>query len=407
MTNVRLIEVRDVKEAMIELKRIGVDERGVQIMAPKALGLALKIENLSCGAANILKQTALSSGADAAIHRDVITGEADCSHSIVFGNLRELESIGEKLKGQPFGLHEIGGEICSLVKAVEEPRGWVLNLPNHRLDLSKRTHIVGALNVTPDSFSDGGLYVEPDRAIERAHQMVEEGADILDIGGESTRPGSDPVPPKEELRRVMPVIERLIGNLEIPVSIDTCKSEVAEEALSAGCEIVNDIAGLGFDPHIAETVANHSAGVVITHIKDTPKDMQLDPTYTDLMGEITQYLKERAELALEAGVNRHAILVDPGIGFGKTVEHNLIIIKRLRELKPLGFPILIGPSRKSFIGKVLDLPVEERLEGTLASLALSIANGANLVRVHDVLQASRACKLVDAIVSSEVTLSNL
>lgn len=407
MVNIRLIELRDVKEAVAELKRIGVDERGVEIMAPKALGLALKIENLSCGAANILKQTALSSGADAAIHRDVITGGAHSSHSIVFGNLRELESIGEKLRGQPFGLHEIGGEVCSLVRAVGEPGEWVLNLPKHRLDVSRRTHLMGALNVTPDSFSDGGLYLEPDRAVERAHQMAEEGADILDIGGESTRPGSDAVSPQEELRRVMPVVERLTGNLKIPLSIDTSKSEVAEEALSAGCEIVNDIAGLGFDPHMAETVAKHSAGLVIMHMKGTPKDMQLDPVYTDLMGEINRYLRERAQLALEAGVGRDVILIDPGIGFGKTVEHNLVIIRRLRELKPLGFPILIGPSRKSFIGKVLDLPVEDRLEGTLASLALSIANGANLVRVHDVRQASRTCKLVDAIVHSDSTFSNL
>ncbi len=400
MVKVRLLELRSVSEAAEELRKIGVDEGAVGIMAPKAIGAVVKIEGLSCGAANILKQTALSSGADAAVHRDVITGKAACSDLLLFGNLRELEAIGEKLKGQPFSLTEIGEAIPSLVDRAKQSEPLAFNLPNYRLELPARTHIMGVLNVTPDSFSDGGLYLEPQKAVERAHQLVEEGADILDIGGESTRPGSEPASPDEELKRVMPVIGRLIGKIEVPVSIDTCKSEVAEEALTAGCEMVNDISGLGFDPKMAQTVAQHGAGLAIMHIKGTPRDMQLDPTYADLMGEITEHLEERAGLALEAGVKRDSILIDPGIGFGKTVEHNLIIIKRLGELKALGFPILIGPSRKSFIGKILDLPAEERLEGTLASVALSIVNGANMVRVHDVLQVSRACKIADAIVGS-------
>lgn len=396
MAKVRLLQLRDVAEAANELRKIGVDDRGVKIMARKAIGVVLKVEGLSCGAANILKQTALSSGADAAIHRDVITGRAVCSDLLLFGNLRELEAIGAKLKGQPFGLAQVGEAIPSLVKRVEQPSGVVFHLPNHSLELSARTHIMGVLNVTPDSFSDGNLYLEPEKGVERAHRLAEEGADILDIGGESTRPGSEPTLVDQELGRVMPVIERIIGEMDIPISIDTCKSEVAEEALSAGCEMVNDISGLGFDPEMARTVANHSAGLAIMHIKGTPRDMQQNPTYDDLMGEIAEYLGERADIALEAGVKGESILIDPGIGFGKTVEHNLIIIKRLQELKALGFPILIGTSRKSFIGRILDLPVGERLEGTLASVALSIVNGANMVRVHDVLQVSRACKMVDA-----------
>ncbi len=396
MPKVRLLQLRDVAEAAEELRKIGVDERAVEIMAAKAIGGVLKVEGLSCGAANILKQTALSSGADAAVHRDVITGKAVCSDLLLFGNLRELEAIGEKLKAQPFSLAEVGEAIPCLVKRVEKPGGVALHLPNHSFHLSQRTHIMGVLNVTPDSFSDGNLYLKPEKAVDRAYQLAEEGADILDIGGESTRPGSEPTSVDEELGRVMPVIERIIGEIDIPISIDTCKSKVAEEALSAGCEMVNDISGLGFDPEMAQTVADHQVGLAIMHIKGTPRDMQQDPSYDDLMGEIAQYLSERTAVALKAGVKRESILIDPGIGFGKTVEHNLIIIKRLGELKTLGFPILIGTSRKSFIGRILDLPVGERLEGTLASVSLSIVNGANIVRVHDVLQVSRACKIVDA-----------
>lgn len=256
---------------------------------------------------------------------------------------------------------------------------------------------MGVLNVTPDSFSDGGKFFETERAVEHGLRMEEEGADIIDVGGESSRPGSLPIPLLEEERRVLPVIEKLARCLKVPLSIDTYKSQLAEKALSAGASIVNDISGLRFDKKMASVVSETKAGVVIMHIKGTPKDMQNEPFYSDVVNEVIEYLREGIEIAKTAGVEEERILIDPGIGFGKTVEHNLILLSRLSEMKVLGMPILIGTSRKSFIGKILELSVEDRLEGTSASVSVAIMNGANIVRVHDVKEMKRVVKVVDAI----------
>jgi len=252
---------------------------------------------------------------------------------------------------------------------------------------------MGALNVTPDSFSDGGAFLDPDAAADRALAMEREGADIIDIGGESSRPGAEPVPLEEELRRVLPVLERLRGRLRIPISIDTTKAEVAEAALQAGAEIVNDISALRFDPRMGEVVAKSGAGLVLMHMRGTPKTMQQDPTYADVVAEVRDFLAQRVEHAVSLGIDRELIAIDPGIGFGKTVEHNLELLRRLPELCELGHPVLVGPSRKSFIGAVLDLPVEERLEGTLAACAVAVVRGADIVRVHDVRAVRRAVDL--------------
>lgn len=266
------------------------------------------------------------------------------------------------------------------------------------LDLSSKTHVMGILNITPDSFSDGGLFYEPERALEHALKMVEDGADIVDIGGESTRPGSEPVPEEEEIRRVVPVIKRLSAQIKVPISIDTYKSRVARAAIEAGASIVNDISGLRFDPEMKKVVAEYKVPVVIMHIKGTPKTMQLNPTYEALIPEIMDYLREGIMIAKEAGIPEELIIIDPGIGFGKTFEHNLEIINNLREFTYLERPILVGPSRKAFIGKILgDVPPLMRLEGTLAAVAISAYNGANIVRVHDVPETVKVLKVVDAI----------
>jgi dihydropteroate synthase len=266
------------------------------------------------------------------------------------------------------------------------------------LDFSKKTYIMGILNVTPDSFSDGGLYFDKSIAIKRAIQMVEDGADIIDIGGESTRPGSEPIPVEEELRRVIPVIKKLAKEIGIPISIDTYKSEVAKRALDAGASIINDISGLRFDPEMVRVVSEYKVPVVIMHIKGTPKDMQVNPVYEALIPEIIDYLRASIRLAMNSGIPEDKIIIDPGIGFGKTFDHNLKIINKLREFTFLEKPILIGPSRKAFIGKILgDVPVEDRLEGTAAAVAISIMNGANIIRAHDVKEMIRVVKVVDAI----------
>jgi dihydropteroate synthase len=255
---------------------------------------------------------------------------------------------------------------------------------------------MGVLNVTPDSFSDGGYFLDSEAAVRHGQQMIRDGADIIDIGGESTRPGSEAVPAEEEIDRIVPVIAKLAKRTII--SVDTTKAEVAEAALAAGADMVNDVSGLRFDPALAKLVAEKGVPLSLMHIKGKPRDMQNDPVYSDLMSEVISYLEEGLAIAQKAGILLEKIIVDPGIGFGKTVEHNLEIMARLKELKGLGRPVLVGTSRKSVIGKVLDLPVEERLEGTAATVALAIANGADIVRVHDVRAMSRVARMTDAIV---------
>lgn len=272
---------------------------------------------------------------------------------------------------------------------------FLLKLREKVLDLSSRTHVMGILNITPDSFSDGGKFFTVDQAIAQGIRMADEGADIIDIGAESTRPGSEPIPTDEELNRLLPVLEQLLKKIKIPISVDTYKSTVAEAALDVGAHIINDISGLRFDPLMKNVVARYQTPVIIMHIKGEPKNMQIAPYYDDVMGEISGYLEESIRRAVTAGIRKENIIIDPGIGFGKRLEDNFEIIRRLSELKRLGCPILVGPSRKSFLGKVLNLPPSERLEGTITAVAVAIQNGADIVRVHDVKSISRVCQIAD------------
>jgi len=256
----------------------------------------------------------------------------------------------------------------------------------------QRTYIMGILNVSPDSFSGDGLG-NVDTALIRAQQLVAEGADIVDIGGESTRPGSSPISAAEELRRMLPIIEQLAGTLPVPLSVDTYKSEVAREAVKAGARMINDIWGLKHDPKLAQIAAEYNVPLIVMQ-------NQRNASYQDFFPDLIASLRESIQIALDSGVDRDNIIIDPGIGFGKTLEQNLQIIRRLDELKSLGRPILVGSSRKSLIGLVLDLPADQRLEGTAASVAIAIANGADIVRVHDIVEMARVVKMSDAIVRS-------
>lgn len=260
--------------------------------------------------------------------------------------------------------------------------------------------VMGILNVTPDSFFDGGKHHTMEGALDHALRMIEEGADIIDIGGESTRPYADPVPEEEELRRIVPVIEALRASSDILISVDTYKAGVADAALCAGADIVNDISGLTYDDAMAQVVARNDAWVVIMHIKGTPRNMQVDPHYDDVVAEIREFLRLQIDHAVRAGVDPEKIIIDPGIGFGKRVEDNLRILKMLGEFKKLGRPVLIGTSMKSFIGKAAGLPVEERVEGTLASLAVALMNGADILRVHDVKKAKKVLMTVKAVMDA-------
>ncbi len=284
---------------------------------------------------------------------------------------------------------------------VSRPPSRYLDCRGFLLPLGRRTLIMGVLNVTPDSFAGDGTAGDPASAIEVGRRLVAEGADILDIGGESTRPGARPVSAEEEKRRVVPVIEGLMTEVMAPISIDTSKPEVARAALAAGAQIVNDVNGLRTNPELAHLAAESRAPIVVMHTRGTPETMMSLAEYGDVVAEVAESLAQSVEIACSAGILRDQVIVDPGIGFAKTVDHNLEIMGRLGEFKALGQPILVGTSRKSFIGRVLDLEVADRLEGTAASVALAICHGADIVRVHDVRAMVRVARMTDAMLGRE------
>lgn len=283
-------------------------------------------------------------------------------------------------------------------------QGFVLSFSHRKIDLTKKVAVMGILNLTPDSFYDGGRYKTEKEVLERVEEMINEGADIIDVGGESTRPGAKPVGVEEELRRTVPFIQKIAEKFKIPLSIDTYKAKVAKEACEAGAEMVNDISGLRFDPDMPEVVSSKKSYLVIMHIKGTPQNMQDNPTYKALMPEIISYLEEGIEIARRAGIGLDKIIIDPGIGFGKKLEHNLSILKNLKKLTSLKRPILVSVSRKSFIGQILNLPAEKRLTGSIAAACAAVLGGARIIRCHDIKQTRQAVDVVNAIMQERVPL---
>ena len=274
---------------------------------------------------------------------------------------------------------------------IESFQDWCLNP-------KRETLVMGIVNVTPDSFSDGGKFFSPEVAISHASKLITQGADIIDIGGESTRPGAEQVSESEELKRVIPVIEKIrTDNPTILISIDTTKASVAKHAVEAGADIINDVSGLSFDNNMIGIVENLNIPVVIMHMKGNPQNMQLNPKYKDIVNEIIDFFKMKIKIAIQSGINRSMIILDPGIGFGKTVEHNFELLSRLNEFNVLELPIMIGPSRKSFIGITLDLPPEDRVEGTAAAVSAGVMNGASIVRVHDVKSMKRVVRIIEKV----------
>lgn len=299
------------------------------------------------------------------------------NHNYYSGNLKEIKEIISSFSGN---LKEKALRAIENYKKVPE----FFKVKDKKFFLKSNLYFIGILNVTPDSFSDGGDFLEKDKAVERALKLAEEGADIIDIGGESTRPGSEPISAEEEMERVIPVIEKIKKLIDIPISIDTTKAIVAEEALKNGASILNDISALHFDERMVEVIEKYKPSVILMHIKGRPKDMQNNTNYEHFPFEILKYLSEGIEKAIQAGIDEQKIIVDPGIGFGKSFDQNLWILKNLNFLKNLGFPILIGTSRKSFIGKILGLEPKERIYGTISSNLVAFKNGASFLRVHDV-----------------------
>ena len=268
---------------------------------------------------------------------------------------------------------------------------------NNGWSCGEETGIMGIINVTPDSFSDGGKYANVEATVMRAKQMVADGADIIDIGGESSRPGAEPITANEECRRVIPVVQALAEQSQIPISVDTYKAKVAREALSAGACVINDITALHGDPNMCQIVADAQAGVILMHMQGVPATMQKAPTYQNVVAEVHAWLTEVASQAVDRGIDSSRIMIDPGIGFGKTFGHNLEILRHLMQFRGIGYPMLVGVSRKKFIGRILDLPVHQREEGTAATVAWSIINGANVVRVHDVARMKQVAQVINTI----------
>jgi len=393
----RYLTFKRESDAVEALKRIGTDPYGIESMAPKMRHLNILLEGLPCKAANIIKQEMLSLGGDVAVARGSVDCSVERTDAIVMGTRKQLIRFTERILRQPFGLKRMSEEMRALLSNLERS-GFKLKTPRRDILLGERTLIMGIVNVTPDSFSDGGRFANADDAVRHGMRLEEEGADVIDVGGESSRPGSEPVSLEEELRRVIPVVKGLARQVRIPISIDTTKAGVARAALEEGAEIVNDISAMRFDDSMARTAAGAGAAVILMHMRGKPRDMQRgNLVYDDLFSEIISFLEERIRQAKAEGIEEERIMIDPGIGFGKTFEDNLRLIRHLVEFSVLGKPILVGPSRKAFIGNITGGEPKDRLEGTAAAVAAAVMNGAHMVRVHDVGFIKRVVSMTDAI----------
>ena len=379
---------------------IGVDPYGIKIMLPKTSAFLIHLNSISNISANIIKQEMLSLGADAALAKGALSGKLKKTDCLIIGRLDQLNTLTHKLKLQPFGLLKLAREIDQNIKNYSLD-DFTLKMGKYSLKLKEKTHIMGIINVTPDSFSGDGLYNSKSKdyrklALIKAEQMLKEGADIIDIGGQSSRPGAKSISIKEEMLRTIAVIKLLAKRINAPISIDTTRAVVAKAAFDNGAVMLNDISGLR-NNQLTRIAADYDVAVVIMHMLGVPLNMQKVIAYESFIDDVVIYLKQAIKRAESYGIKPNKIVVDPGIGFGKTLEHNLQILKKLVDFKILGKPILLGPSRKSFIGKILGTNIQNRTIGTLATCVLAAQRGAHILRVHDVLEVNQALRIVQAI----------
>lgn len=392
MSCCRELDIKSSGELRALFELIGVNPGGMNIMIPKGRFRTVLLKELKPVPANILKQECLSVGAECALHQRSITHEVDTTDALIMATDDQYLRIINHLQRQPFGISSIGKKLDSLIF---EPVNTHVKLAHGKtLDLSKGTVIMGILNLTPDSFSDGGNYPTKDDALKRAEEMIRVGAGIIDLGGESTRPGASEISVGEEMDRVIPIVEGLKDICPI-ISVDTAKPDVAETALKAGAHLINDIFGFRKNLRMAKIVNRYGAGAVLMHIQGTPRTMQANPQYRDMVGDILNVLEESVQIAMDEGITKDHLIIDPGIGFGKDIRHNLDILLYLREFLALKIPVLVGASRKSFIGKIDGSHVTERLGGSLAAAVTSVMNGAAILRVHDIKETVQAVKVID------------
>lgn len=381
-------------EVMSELSKRGVVSPECERLAMERAGLMIHLENVTKSDALLLREYMLSVGGEAVISDDPV--HEDSVYVLLLAGDKQLAQTLQRISGKTAGLHAAAAEVREiLARPAELRKRRELVCGRHVLPLGERTLVMGILNVTPDSFSDGGQFVGVDQALAQARAMVEAGADIIDIGGESTRPGAEPVDEAQELDRVLPIIRLLSSELEVPLSIDTYKAAVAERAILEGAHLINDIWGAKRDRRMAEVAARHDVPIVLMHNRT-------DTDYKDFFADYVRDLRESVQIALTAGVRQEQIILDPGIGFVKSVDQNLETMRRLDDLVALGYPVLLATSRKRMIGHVLDLPVEERVEGTAATVALGVAKGCHMVRVHDVKEMKRVTKMMDAMLKGGI-----
>lgn len=420
MYNLRVLSSHNLSQLRNEIEKISPELPPLRDHFAKGSCRAVKLEQIPPRLARFLYQELVLEGGDVVLPPRLDDASPLPVDLLLLGTVYQLRHLSIRLRTQHAisSAAELESELGLLADELEHAlasfdagaRGS-LAMRSTTLAWGARTYIMGILNVTPDSFSGDGVIAQTaeafvDQAVAQAEQFIADGADILDVGGESTRPGSQPTSAEEEYRRVVPVIARLRERLSIPISVDTYKADVARAALDAGADLVNDIWGLRMDPEIKRVVAGRGVPVVIMHNRSKPKDAAqsnrlggryVGVEYADLLADVIRELREQVDLALDAGVAPEKIILDPGIGFGKTVEQNLELLNRSDELHTLGYPILIGPSRKGFIGYTLDLPAQERVEGTAAAVAVSIVRGADIVRVHDVKAMVRVARMTDAV----------
>ena len=375
-----------------EMASMGVDPVGIDIMEGKSRHHLIRLDDVDLRAALILKQDMLSLGGEAALCREAAGLAIRKTPVLLMGTTRQMRGLVSKLGEQPFKLADISRSIEELLDNIDNGSRYVVR--GQDLLSGGRKAVVGILNVTEDSFSDGGKYAERESAVARGIEMAAQGADIIDVGGESTRPGARPVSAKEEMENVIPVIRDLVAEGVNSISVDTTRSEVAEKAIQEGACILNDISGMTFDPRMLHVAAASEASVILMHTRGRSETMQDDLVYDDLMGEVCSYLEGAMDLAMGEGIPAERICLDPGIGFGKSIEQNLELISRIGELRSLGAAVMVGASRKSFIGRLTGADVEHRMPGSISAAVAAAMKGADMVRVHDIVETVQAMAVV-------------
>ena len=378
-----------------EIKLIDADNGSIPFFKAKSEMLYFKIYGIKTGEANILKQELLSRGGDLVVNQTCAVCGSKETDALIMATAKTIRQLITKLGFLPYwSLPKIKKKLEEFLQGV--PKADLVLSNNRVLDLWNKPLLMGIINVTPDSFYSNSR-VKEDRLLLKVQEYIDKGADILDIGGESTRPGSDPVSLEEELARVIPAIKLIREKYDIPISLDTYKAEVARQGVEAGADIINDISGMTLDEDMVNVVKETGAPIVIMHMKGNPKNMQDNPEYDDVIKEICSYFEEKIEYALSSGIKKEQIILDPGIGFSKRLEDNLAILKYMDEFKMFGLPLLIGASHKSVVRDVLNVPVCERLSGTLATTALATQLGANIIRVHNIKENKQVIDMIYAI----------